>query len=620
MHAMADDIVEEIKLRTDLVELIQSYGIQLRRSGRTHKGLCPFHGEKTPSFHVDGERGFYKCYGCGKGGDCFSFLRDKEGLSFPEAGELLARRLGLEWQRKGESPEVRSERQRVQDVTVLAERFFRERLMHAPGVLRYLEERGLSRETIEQFGLGYAPPGYEALLTWFRQQKVSLEDAMTADLLLKGEHGLRDRFVDRVMFPICDLEGRPIAFGGRTMRPDGQPKYLNTAGTPIFEKGRTLYGLHLARPAIVEAGFAVAVEGYMDVIALHQAGIANTVASLGTAITETHVGILRRFRKGDAESELVICYDGDSAGMRAVERAGPMFEEAGCNVRIASLPEGEDPDTYVKKYGADALRALLNRALPLLDYELNRLRARYNLSDPSARLPFMREAARLVARSGSSLVRQEYAGRLTRLLERLSDEWFPGDPHQAMQARFALSQEIARLHRNDGSARRGVAAAPVAPPGVGGAKGARAMAERYVLRAALTEYRWAEVIAGRISEAYFSEETLRGIARDLLGHNESVENSIGELAVTPDLWARVERLRNDPASAGIVSELLMDETPLSDDGLEACLQSLEHAGKLACLKELRRAYEAGEFTPDDPRREEYLQLRKELGGHQKRED
>jgi DNA primase len=601
------DIVQEIKLRTDLVELIQTY-VPLKKSGRAHKGLCPFHAEKTPSFTVDGERGFFKCYGCGKGGDCFTFVQEKEGLGFQEAGALLARRLGLEWERKGETPETRSQRERLYDVNALAERFYRRSLEQSPDVRRYLERRGLTADTIEAFGLGYAPGGYEALLGWLRGQKVSVEDAQAADLLLQGDYGLRDRFVERVMFPIHDVEGRVIAFGGRTLKAEAQPKYLNTRETSIFQKGKTLYGLHLARRAIPESGFAVAVEGYMDLIALHQAGIANSVASLGTAITEVHVGILRRY-----SAELVMCYDGDGAGMRAAERNSAMFEAAGCSVRVAQLPDGEDPDTYIRAHGADQFRALLNRAEPLLDYQLNRLRAGYNLSDESARLPFVREAARIITQSGSHLTRQEYAGKLTRVLDRLAEEWYPGDPHRGLQARSALSQELNRLlriERRDSRAagRAGPPPAPVAAP-----VSARTRSEQYVLRAALTEYRWAERVAERLAPSHFKDPALAGIAEALLGNKSGEEPE--------PAGARADRVREDPASASIVSALLLDREPLTEEGFEQFLTTLERAGKQSRTQELQRAWQAGELAPDDPRAEELRRLLSDLGGlRQRRED
>ncbi|HEU4754726.1 MAG TPA: toprim domain-containing protein, partial [Armatimonadota bacterium] len=413
--------------------------------------------------------------------------------------------------------------------------------------------------------------------------------------------------VERVIFPILDVEGRAIAFGGRTLRADGIPKYLNSRETAIFQKGRTLYGLHAAKRAIPEAGFAVAVEGYMDLIALHQAGVANSVASLGTAITETHVQVLRRY-----SSELVMCYDGDSAGMRAAERSSAMFEAAGCRVRVAQLPDGDDPDTFIQRHGVDAFRGVLNRAEPLLDYQIKRLRGGYNLSDQEGRLGFVREAARLIAQSGSHLVRQEYGARLIQLLDRLAEEWYPGDPHQAVQARMALAHEVNRLLRlEQGNGRPGRQAAPP-PAAPQSLKSGLAAAERYVLRAAVADPRWAEQVAGwGTRPEWFSGGELRALATALLGEEEGA---------APDAAARAEAVCRDPAFAETLSALLLDQGPLSEEGLHHCLEVLLRAVKQARAQELQKAFGAGELGPDDPRLEELRSLRAELGGRQRRED
>jgi len=588
------DVVHEIKLRTDLVELVSGY-VPLKQSGRSFKGLCPFHAEKTPSFTVDREKGLFRCWGCGVGGDCFRFVELKEGLSFNEAGELLARRAGLEWVRRGESAERRSERERLYDINALAERFFARCLEESPEVRSYLDRRGLRPETVRSFRLGYAPPGYEALLGWFRRQRASIEDAEAADLILRGEHGLRDRFVDRLMIPIFDLEGRTIAFGGRTLRSEANPKYLNSRETALFQKSKVLYGLHAARRAIPDAGFTIVVEGYMDLIALHQAGVTNAVASLGTAIGETHVGILRRY-----SSELVVCFDGDGPGMRAAVRGSAMFEAAGCRVRVARLPRGEDPDTFLRREGLPAFQSLLNQAEPLLDYQLNELRAGYNLSDPEARLSFVREAARTIAQSGSHLTRQEYAGRLTGVLDRLAGEWYPGEPHRALQARLALGQEINRLlrPRQSGDRSGGVPSAGLPGP----TRSGRERAERYVLRAALAEDRWAGEVARRLSVGHFSTPGLAGVAAALLSGADG------------DLVERMGALREDPANAETVAELLMEEAPLSDEGLEEHLEFLIWEWKQQRKRQLLEARAREGFGAGDPRGEELVGLLAELGG------
>ncbi len=625
---MAADIVQEVKLRTDLVELISAY-VPLRRAGRTHKGLCPFHSEKSPSFVVDGERGFFKCYGCGKGGDCFTFIQEKEGLSFPEAGELLARRLGLEWVRQGETSERRGDRERLHDVCALATRFFRQCLERDAAALEYLEHRGIAADTLEQFQLGYAPPTYEALLRWLRTQGVALEDAEAADLVLRSESGLRDRFVARIIFPIFDIEGRPIAFGGRTMRPDGIPKYLNSKETAIFTKGRTLYGLHAARPSITAAGHAVVVEGYMDLIALHQAGVAESVATLGTALTEQHIALIKRFTQ-----DLVLCFDGDSAGIRAAERSAPMFEQAGCTVRVVSLPGGADPDTFIRNHGLEAFRAAVTRAEPLIDFLIRAARGRHHTQTSEGRLAFVREATRLVAQSSSHLTRQEHTTRLERVIGGLADEWYPGDPRSALQARDALIQEVRRLLHSGGprstfqhsfqETRKEFRERPsnwlgqsapsrVRYSGVRSAPmlvnaGTRFGAERYVLRAALSEPEWAARLASAATRDHFSDPALQVLAAAFF-------EDPGEGSAASERAARILR---DPAMAEQVSAVLMVDAPLSEEGFERCLTALDRDWKqrrLAALQARSVSEGLGEREAIEIR-----ELLSELGGRQRRED
>jgi DNA primase len=341
----------------------------------------------------------------------------------------------------------------------------------------------------------------------------------------------------------------------------------------------------------------------MDLIALHQAGVTNSVASLGTAITQEHVKILRRY---GSEVELVMCYDGDSAGIRAAVRNSKEFEAAGCAVRVARLPQGEDPDTYIQQHGVDSFRALLNRAEPLLDYQLNELRARYNLSDETARLPFVREAARIIAESGSHLVRQEYAARLMQTLDRLADEWYPGDPHRAMQARIALRDEVNRLlrtGRQDGQATRRAPNMPVPKTRLSG----RAHAERYLVRAALAEFHWAVWIAERLKPEHFAEAELQRVVEALFGDGERSDTA-GE---------RAEAIRNDPAFAELASGLLLDETPLSEERLEESLLILVRVRKEERLRELQEGLKAGTLQPEEM--QELLQLQAELGGRRHHE-
>lgn len=362
--------LDELRLRAGLADVI-GRRVRLVRKGREHQGLCPFHKEKTPSFTLNEEKGFYHCFGCGAHGSVIDFAMQTEGLSFPEAVRKLAADAGMAV--PDETPETREKEHRRQgllDVTEAAAAFF-EKMLRMPdgrGALEYLKGRGLSEDTIKTFRLGFAPPGYGALKGALTRGGISEDQMVEAGLLIQPREDKEsnkkpyDRFRGRVMFPITDPRGRVIAFGGRILK-DGEPKYLNSPETPLFHKGRVLYGQAQASAAARQAGTVVVVEGYMDVIALHQAGFAHAVAPLGTALTEDQLVVLWRLT-----AEPILCFDGDNAGRRAAaraaERALPGLKP-GRGLRFASPPAGEDPDSLLKTAGPDAFARVLAEAEPL---------------------------------------------------------------------------------------------------------------------------------------------------------------------------------------------------------------------------------------------------------------
>ncbi len=368
---MRDEAIRAVRERASLIEVVSDV-VALRRRSRNAVGLCPFHGEKTPSFNVSEERGFFHCFGCGEHGDVFAFVMKTQALTFPEAVRRVAERFGVPLPEEAGEPAQR--REPLAAVNAAAAAFYRGELRGSGGARAqaYLRERGLAEETIERFALGWAPGAGEALARHLRAQGLPLDDALTAGLVLRrdrpdGRVGVFDRFRERVMFPITDTSGKVIAFGGRILpgRPAGgdpPPKYLNSAESPIFRKGHTLYGLALARDAIRKADRAIVVEGYLDVIALAQAGIGEVVAPLGTALTADQLRLLRRFTE-----TVVACFDGDPAGRRAAARSFPVFLEAGLWGRGAFLPAGEDPDTFVRAQGREALEHVLAAAEPLVE-------------------------------------------------------------------------------------------------------------------------------------------------------------------------------------------------------------------------------------------------------------
>jgi DNA primase len=369
-----NDFIQTLLARVDIVEVIDRF-VPLKKAGANYVACCPFHSEKTPSFSVSPTKQFYHCFGCGAHGTAVGFLMEYAGKAFPDAVEELARDVGLEVPRV-DRPGEREEREEAKDlneILLAAAKFYRAQLKDAPRAIAYLKQRGLTGEIAARFGVGYAPDAWQGLQTVFPKYDDPALDA--AGLVINGDGGKRyDRFRDRVMFPIHDSRGRVIGFGGRVLGA-GEPKYLNSPETPVFSKGRELYGLFLARNAIRDAGKVVVVEGYMDVVALAQHGVDYAVATLGTATTPTHVQKL--FRQTDT---VVFCFDGDNAGRkaawRALENTLPALAD-GKNAVFLFLPDGEDPDDFVRKRGKAAFEGALDAAVPLSEFLLAELAVRH---------------------------------------------------------------------------------------------------------------------------------------------------------------------------------------------------------------------------------------------------
>lgn len=407
---MADtrDVREEIRSRVDILEVISEH-VTLKRVGRNYMGLCPFHTEKTPSFSVSQEYQAYHCFGCGEHGDVFSFVMKVDGLTFPEALEKLAKRAGVDISRL--QTQQFSQKDQLVRINALAASYYRELLRRVQTPMSYLKERGFADETIQEFRLGYAAPAWDGLTSFLTKKGINPADAARAGLLIKSERGdgYYDRFRNRIMFPILDIHEQVIGFGGRALSNEDQPKYLNSPETPLFNKTRALYGLHLARKKIAEADQAIVVEGYTDAIACHQAGFRNCVATLGTSLTREHISILSRFTK-----HIVLAYDADSAGVTAALRAASMFEEAGCDVRIARLPGGDDPDSMLTKGLTAEFAAAISQALPIVDYQLVTLIEKSDTTTPEGRADMLKAATRILAGIPSQIEREKYIRALAR--------------------------------------------------------------------------------------------------------------------------------------------------------------------------------------------------------------
>jgi DNA primase len=432
-----DESIAELREATDVVALVGEY-VTLRPGGGTRmKGLCPFHQEKTPSFTVDSSRGLFHCFGCGVGGDAIDFLMKQETLSFTEAVERLASRAGIELRYEGRSAGERGSmgrKSRLVAAHAAAVDFYHHALVDSPDgrtARAYLSSRGIDRAVAERFRLGWAPArSWDALVGDLRGKGFRPEELTEAGLARTGSRGLRDAFHARVLFPILDVAGDPVAFGGRLLDVDeGRgPKYVNTAETPIWHKGRALYALNWAKTAIVQAGFAVVVEGYTDVIACHQSGVTQAVATCGTALRAEHFKLLGRFTE-----KVVLAFDSDKAGGSAADRGIGGIEEASRPSEIAPapprlsmgelvgdpgaslsahvlvLPAGLDPAEYVGKYGGDAFREQIQRAQPLVEWWLDWNLARFDLSHPEGKVRAARSLVPVLRRVPDALQRREYA-------------------------------------------------------------------------------------------------------------------------------------------------------------------------------------------------------------------
>jgi DNA primase len=398
--------IERVRDSTDLAELVGEV-TKIRRSGRSVMAVCPFHQEKTPSMSIDPARGLYHCFGCGKGGDLFQFIQETQALDFSDAVELLARRSGITLHRDPDAAKRRDRRQALVDATALAVEFYNEQLKSgsdAGSARAYLRSRGYGSEVVEQFQIGFSPPGGELLVDRLRRAKVPEEVAVTAGLALRARTGrVFDRFRGRVMFPIFDVRNDPVGFGARLLDGDG-PKYLNSPETPIYHKSRLLYGLNWAKSDIVRNQTAVVVEGYTDVIALHLADKPLAVATCGTALGEEHLDLLRRFTE-----RVVLMFDADEAGAGASVRGFERSVPGDLDLRVAELPDGKDPADVVAAGDVDTLAKSIDESVPLLQFRIERELSEFDLSEPEARGRAVRAAASLIGRHPDSVTRHEYA-------------------------------------------------------------------------------------------------------------------------------------------------------------------------------------------------------------------
>lgn len=550
---------DQVRERTDLLALIGQH-VALKKRGGNYLGLCPFHQEKSPSFTVDPAKGFWHCFGCGKGGDAFNFIMTLERLTFPEALERLAERAGVQPIESAVAPQRKEERDLLLEVNAAAAAAFRKALEGKAGVMArtYLEKRGLSAADAARFGLGYAPASWDALTGHLRGRGFSGEVMAKADLARarSSGDGFIDRFRNRLMIPIADRQGRVIAFGGRALAAEDNPKYLNTGETPVFHKGRTLYALHLALDTIKKRNRVIVTEGYFDVIACHLAGFTEAVATLGTALSEDHVRDLRRLAE-----QIYLIFDADSAGINAALRGQAMFRQAGANVRIVRLPAGHDPDTLLREGGADAFERCLADALSPVEFELEQLVRQFPERDTDSRIRLVRAAAASL-QSLPRLERAEYALWLI-------DRWLGGTRGDVTELQRAILGEVAALERGQrpAPATTRASAAPEAP------------LERQVVAMMVQNAAFAEQTLGVLPAEAFTHAGYRAVCDALRGMLDAGQ--------TPDARRVVTE---EEVLAATIAALAVAELP--DDAPDALLARLRDEHERRTL-----------HPPDDPLRD-----------------
>ena len=407
--AIPSDIINEIKYRYDIETAISAY-VNLKRRGKNLVGLCPFHNEKTPSFTVYPENGSFYCFGCGVGGDVFTFTGLIENLDYIESVKLLAEKTGITLPQDGYDDSMQKLKSRIYDINKETARFFHNYIMSAEGkwALDYLLGRGLSLKTIKHFGLGASPDSWDALIKHLKEKGFSINEMMSANVIGKSQRGTYyDRFRHRVMFPIINIRGNVIGFSGRAMPGEDKAggKYVNTSDTPVYKKSENLFAMNFAKNNCAER--IVLVEGNMDVIALHQAGITNAVAALGTSFTAEQVNLISRYTK-----EIVLMMDADSAGQKAVRRAFEMLKNSGLSVKVVSVPDGKDPDEYIKKNGVERFKYLLEGAVSDMDYKLLTAASDIDTGSEAGRVEYLSSAAQIIAECGDVITRDVYIGKI----------------------------------------------------------------------------------------------------------------------------------------------------------------------------------------------------------------
>ena len=431
--AFPPSFIDELVARNPIEDVVGQY-VSLKRSGGNMFGLCPFHGEKTASFSVAPDKGIYYCFGCHKGGGAINFMMEIEGLSYPDAVRKLAQRVGMEVPEDEQYQSRYRKQERLWALMKEAGRFFNAQLYAPAGAqcLAYAQKRGMTKNILTRFGIGYAPDSWNALTDAMRKKGYTDQELRDADLVGEKNGRVYDRFRNRLMFPIIDVRGNVIGFGGRVLD-DSKPKYLNSNETLIFNKRKNLFGMNFAKKT--KQPYIILVEGNVDVVTLHQFGFDNAVASLGTSLTEEQVTLLSRYTE-----QVVLTYDGDEAGQRAAQRAIPMLEKAGIQVKVLQMKDAKDPDEFLHKFGADKFKLLLEDSSNRVEYQLRGIAGKYDLKLDGERVKFIHEAAELISTLGSAVQREVYGHRIADA-GKISYESMKLEIEKAFKRRMAIQRK-----------------------------------------------------------------------------------------------------------------------------------------------------------------------------------
>lgn len=555
---ISENVINQVRDRVDIAEVV-GHHVSLTRAGQNLKGLCPFHQEKSPSFTVSPSRQIFHCFGCGAGGNVFTFLMRITGANFPETVRDLGQKLGIDVPDSGPSagPQA-AQANRLEPLNRAVTAWFRQNLrddVTGATARGYLAGRGIQAETIERFEIGCAPPEWDGLIKALSKQGFAQNDLAAAGLTIAREHaaGAYDRFRSRVMFPITDLRKRVVGFGGRILG-EGTPKYLNSPDTPLFKKGQTLYALDLAREAVARLKTVIVVEGYFDAVALHQAGLTHTVATLGTALTAEHIQVLRRFA-----SKVVLLFDPDQAGVRAALRGLDLFVNSGLGVKVVTLPAGEDPDTYVRKEGPDAFTRLEEQAPSLLDFALEHRLGTAESSTIEGRIRSVDDVLRILQKSEHPIEREE---RIRVVAERL------GISQQRLIERYPALEQSERTRP---TAARSAVPTPVTFKGV---------SEERDLAYLLLHGHLTSADVQRLKPEAFSVPACRSLVEAALNHLDRD----GRVALRLLLDAVVDH----PDCGSLATELSLREDHFDDvkAHVAGCLETLDRKRAEAVLRDL----------------------------------